>query len=175
MPKIIENLQEKITEEVKKQVREKGYSKLTIRSVAKALNIGTGTVYNYFSSKENMVASYMSLEWHETFNAMKEKTKDLEDPFKTIEIVFYELLNFSFANKELFSDPEALKSFGMVYMEKHKMLRKQIASLFEFSFAKKAKNKNEYLTEFLAEALLSWLMEGKPCLEFIDTIQPLFN
>ena len=63
MPKIIENLQARLAVEAKKQVEESGYAAMTIRSVAKACGVGVGTVYNYYSSKDEILASYM-LEAH---------------------------------------------------------------------------------------------------------------
>ena len=63
MPKIIENLREKILEEAKHQVRELGYSAMTMRSVAAACGVGTGTVYNYFPSKDILIANFMLDEW----------------------------------------------------------------------------------------------------------------
>ena len=53
MPKIIENLKDRLIAEAEKQIAESGYGAVTIRSVAKACGVGVGTVYNYFpSSKE---------------------------------------------------------------------------------------------------------------------------
>ena len=63
MPKIIENIREKLLEEAKRQVMEQGYSAMTIRSVASACGVGVGTVYNYFSSKDMLVASFMLEDW----------------------------------------------------------------------------------------------------------------
>ena len=63
MPKIIENIREKLLEEAKRQVSESGYSSMTIRSVATACGVGTGTVYNYFPSKDMLVASFMLEDW----------------------------------------------------------------------------------------------------------------
>jgi TetR/AcrR family transcriptional regulator, cholesterol catabolism regulator len=44
------------------QVREAGYPGLTIRLVAKRAGVSSGTAYNYFSSKEHLVAS-LFLRW----------------------------------------------------------------------------------------------------------------
>ena len=55
MPKIIENLREKLVLEARHQVEELGYGALTIRSVAAACGVGVGTVYNYFPSKEAFI------------------------------------------------------------------------------------------------------------------------
>ena len=59
MPKIIENLQEKLIHEARRQVQQKGYGSLTIRSVATACGVGVGTVYNYFASKDALVAAFI--------------------------------------------------------------------------------------------------------------------
>ena len=48
MPKIIENLENRLIREAEKQIAESGYAAMTIRSVAKACGVGVGTVYNYF-------------------------------------------------------------------------------------------------------------------------------
>ena len=58
MPKLLENIRTQLLAEAQKQVAERGYAKTTIRSVADACGIAAGTVYNYFSSKEMLVASF---------------------------------------------------------------------------------------------------------------------
>ena len=63
MPKIIINAREEILKEAKRQLLENGYSATTIRSVAKATGIATGTVYNYFPSKDMLLASFMMEDW----------------------------------------------------------------------------------------------------------------
>jgi len=63
MPKIIENLQQKLIEEARKQAEAGGYAAVTIRSVAKACGVGVGTVYNYFPSKDALLAAYMLEGW----------------------------------------------------------------------------------------------------------------
>ena len=65
MPKIIENIRENLMAEARKQVMELGYSAMTIRSVAKACGVGVGTVYNYFPSKDMLVASFMLTDWQQ--------------------------------------------------------------------------------------------------------------
>ena len=44
MPKIIENLPERLAEEARRQIEASGFSAMTIRSVAKACGVGVGTV-----------------------------------------------------------------------------------------------------------------------------------
>ena len=64
MPKIIRDLKSRLIEEAKKQIELAGYGALTIRSVAKACGVGVGTVYNYFPSKDTLIATYMLEDWN---------------------------------------------------------------------------------------------------------------
>lgn len=71
MPKIIENLPEKLAEEARRQITESGYSAMTIRSVAKACGVGVGTVYNYYPSKDALVAQFMLEDWKRCIAAIE--------------------------------------------------------------------------------------------------------
>ena len=62
MPKIIPGLRDRLVEEAERQLVTGGYTALTIRSVAKACHVAVGTVYNYFSSKEEFVASALLMQ-----------------------------------------------------------------------------------------------------------------
>ena len=53
MPKIIENVKQKLMDETRRQIAECGYDAVTVRSVAKACEIGIGTVYNWNRICEN--------------------------------------------------------------------------------------------------------------------------
>ncbi|MBQ3897679.1 MAG: helix-turn-helix transcriptional regulator, partial [Clostridia bacterium] len=64
MPKIIANLEDTIIEQANIQLFEKGYSDMTMRSVAEACGIAVGTVYNYYKSKDMMVAKIMLRDWN---------------------------------------------------------------------------------------------------------------
>ena len=63
MPKIIENLESRFIEEAEKQIREAGYGSMTIRSVASACNVGVGTVYNYYESKDHLLTAMLMKDW----------------------------------------------------------------------------------------------------------------
>lgn len=175
MPKIIDNLQGKISDEVKRQIKETGYSKMTIRSVAGALGIGTGTVYNYFKSKEEMVASIMAIQWVDIFSKMKKDCENEKDPRKVISVIYNGIAAYSANNSVLFIDPEAIESFGKLYFEKHTVLKKQLASLLEDSCRAAAVRYTDYLSEFIAESILSFYRDRKDIAELIKTIDPLFK
>lgn len=53
-------------------VREKGWEAVSIRSVAAACGVATGSIYNYFDSKSDLVAATVESVWHDIFH-MQEK------------------------------------------------------------------------------------------------------
>ena len=63
MPKIIENLQERLLSAARLQLEAEGYSALTMRGIAKASGVGVGTVYNYYPSKDALIASFVAADW----------------------------------------------------------------------------------------------------------------
>ena len=76
MPKIIENLREELLAEAKKQIAERGYKNTTIRSVAAECGIAVGTVYNYFKSKDMLIASFILVDWLECVRSIAAQPKD---------------------------------------------------------------------------------------------------
>ena len=94
MPKIIENIREKLLEEAKRQVIENGQSAMTIRSVATACGVGTGTVYNYFPSKDVLVANFMLEDWMICIQAITQGTAEAGDAKAALYCMYQELLKY---------------------------------------------------------------------------------
>lgn len=63
MPKQIEDLDGKILESCRRLLPKYGYAGLTIRKVASDCGIAVGTVYNYYASKELLIASVILKDW----------------------------------------------------------------------------------------------------------------
>jgi AcrR family transcriptional regulator len=116
MPKIIENVREQLLCEARKQIAERGYAATTIRSVAGACGLGVGTVYNYFESKEMLIASFVYDDWKRYYAEMTEIPCD--DPKVLLEGIHRLLKAFAKENEVLFSDEDAAK----VYVQDGKVL-----------------------------------------------------
>ena len=168
MPKIIENVQELLLETAKEQIRLQGYSKTTIRSVASACGVGVGTVYNYFKSKDMLIAAFMLEDWQECLKEMKSYSST--EGKVVLKGIYLSLQSFMKRHQALFSDSDAAKVFATVFSERHKQLREQLAEIvLPVCDNSKAENK-DFLAEFIAEALLTWTVEGKPFEELSSTI-----
>ena len=159
MPKIIENIREQLLEEAKKQVIENGYEKTTIRSVARACGIGVGTVYNYFESKDMLIASFMVEEWNCFLESIQVDSSDnIKDFLKNVVVG---LSDYMQKHSVLFRDPAAAKVYGDVFAARHKQLREQLAKKILPTCQKTSVEDKEFLAEWIAEALLTWTVAGK--------------
>jgi len=175
MPKVLENVKDKLMQQAKKQVLENGYSATSIRSVAKACGIAAGTVYNYFPSKDLMVASFMSADWHLSVAAMKTKSQTEQDPLKVLQIIYQELCSFIEIYQGVFRDSGSIASFSSFGPGKHSLLVNQLVEIVKPSCNNKSKDKSTDISEFLIETLLMWTMQQKPFADYIKIIGLLFT
>ena len=112
MPKIIQNLERKLIEEARSQIETQGYGAVTIRSVAKACGVGVGTVYNYFSSKEALLATYMLQDWNRCVDAINAVSTYSDRPEPVLRCIFDQLLAFDDRHKAVIRDEAAGAAFA---------------------------------------------------------------
>lgn len=158
MPKIIENVKEQLLSEARRQIEERGYAQTTVRSVAGACGIAVGTVYNYFSSKDMLIASFVAADWLEAIQKLTEYPPRTAE--EAIRSVYNLLRDFSEAHRALFTDRDAAKTFSAIFSERHKLLRDQLAVFFLPFCGRGDKKDSEFLSQFLSESVLTWAMAG---------------
>ncbi len=172
MPKIIQNVREHLLCEAKRQIKERGYAKTTIRSVAGACGLGVGTVYNYFSSKDMLIASFMLEDWMVALDEMKTASKS--DPCELLRVIHVSILNFINIHSDLFADDEAVRSFNSVHSDYHAVLRSQIA-LIIVPALDEATDNISFKGEFIAESLLTWTVAGKSFEEIYSVLKSIIK
>lgn len=59
---------EEILKASRELIRQHGFDAVSIRSVAHACGISTGTIYNYFPSKDALVSASVESVWHDIFH-----------------------------------------------------------------------------------------------------------
>lgn len=169
MPKIIENVRGMLLAETRRQVVLYGYAATTVRSVAGACGLGIGTVYNYFKSKEMLVAAFVYEDWKKYLEEMSALPKD--SPQELLGGIFYGLRRFAMDNARLFSDENAAKLIAAGFSSRHKILREQIAAFILPLCERNHLDAPTFSAEFLAEALINWAMDG---VDF-DTVYPILE
>ena len=167
MPKIIENLREKLVFEAKRQVAERGYAALTIRSVAAACGVGVGTVYNYFASKDALVAGFMLEDWQRCIRAIEAAGTDAQTAEPVIRCIYDQVNDFIALYQSLFSDEAAVSSFSGSPSPYHSLLRAQLAKPLE-KFCQ-----DPFTAEFISESLLTWTVAGRDFDEIYGLIKKL--
>lgn len=168
MPKIIENLESRLIDAAGEQLSTAGYSALTIRSVARAVGVGVGTVYNYFPSKDALVAGYLLRDWNICLSSVEEVSLRSDSPEAVVRCIHAHLCQFSQRHLDLFRDAEAAAVYAGSFSRYHHLLRSQIAKpLRKFC-------DSDFSAEFIAEALLTWTMAGAPYIDIFGMISKLF-
>ena len=157
MPKIIENLREALLAEARRQISERGYRATTVRSIAAGCEIAVGTVYNYFASKDMMIASFMLEDW---LNLLEPVRRDaVSDSREHIFGIWSALREFSRKYTALFDDEDAVKAYNAALGERHKLLLSQLAELI-LPVCGGLENA-PIAAAFIAEPLLSMTMAGE--------------
>lgn len=168
MPKIIENLENRLVEEARKQVMEQGYAAVTIRSVAKGCGVGVGTVYNYFPSKDALLARYMLSDWKECTTVIESVSACSDQPMAVLRCIYDQLTLFVAQHESIVLDESAASSFSGSFSRYHSMLREQLsAPLRKFT-------KDEFTADFIAESLLTWTVAGKSFDQIWGVLEKLF-
>ena len=155
MPKIIENLKERLLAEVGLQLAQGGYEAITIRSVAKGCGVGVGTVYNYFPSKEALVAAYLLEDWKECVETIRSAAEASDSPRPVLQCIYEQLTGFAARHQAVFTAKAAVSGFAASLNQYHALLRSQLAEpLSRFCTG-------DFHAQFVAESLLTWAMAGK--------------
>lgn len=168
MPKIIENLEARLMEEAEKQITQNGYAAMTMRSVAQGCGVGVGTVYNYFSCKEALVASFLLKDWQDGLADFDAISAISQTARPVVQRIYHYLTAFAQRHTAIFQDFAASASFGASYTQYHRMLRQQLAKpLRKFC-------ESDFAAEFAAEALLTWTMASTDFDELFGMLEKLF-
>jgi AcrR family transcriptional regulator len=168
MPKIIENLKDRLLIEARQQIDLGGYESVTIRSIAKGCGVGVGTVYNYFPSKEVLIATLLLEDWQGCLEAIRAAAVHAKVPQPVLQCIYDQLVDFSGRHAALFRTEAAASGFAGSFSQYHTLLRSQLAEpLHRFCGS-------DFTAQFIAESLLTWSMAGKPFEEIYEILKKLF-
>ncbi len=151
MPKIISGAKEKILDTAKRQLFESGYPSLSLRSIAKECQLGVGTIYNYFSSKEELIASIMLEDWKKTLQQMDQHVNTslfLENGFLALHS---DLLSFCEIYKSLF---EQAHSSSYITPSRHDLLLRQLSERIDALYEKFNQSEDKEFSTIMAELML---------------------
>ena len=94
MPKILTNVKDDICRITRQMMADEGYENLNIRAVAGKCGIGMGTIYNYYHSKEEIVAEIVLNDWNVILRCMDQANRNGREPMARLESIFGHLQGF---------------------------------------------------------------------------------
>ena len=165
MPKIIENLNDRLLAEVRLQLAQGGYEAVTIRSIAKGCGVGVGTVYNYFPSKEALVAAYLLEDWTQCIEAVRSAAETSDSPRPVLQCIYEQLTGFADRHQVVFTAKAAASGFAASLNQYHALLRSQLAEPLDRFCT------GDFLAQFVAENLLTWSMAGQSFEEIYEILK----
>lgn len=168
MPKVIENLKERILEEANRQLQDVGYGAMTIQSIAKACGVGVGTVYNYFSSKDAILVACVAATWMECMETIRAVAKYSPTYEAVIHCIYDQIRTYGEEHAYFFREAAAATSADGAIFRYMWFLSSQLAE----PLRKYCKNDGE--AQIIAEALLIWIRTGKSYEEVYNSIMKLF-
>ena len=169
MPKIIEGLRQRLLQEAERQLIEGGYSAMTIRAVAKACGVAVGTVYNYFSGKEEFAALVLLERWKKTTEQIESVARECREPEPLVRCIYQQLCAYMDQYRVLFQDEAAIAVFTASFARYHELLRSQLARPV------RPHCQSDFEAEFVAEALLTWTVAGEGFDEIYEVIQKILK
>ena len=170
MPKIITDLRRDILEKAREILFSQGYEALAMRRVASACHVAVGTVYNYFPSKDLLVAQVILADWLTVLKRI-EALPPAPTPLDALQGVFRGLEGFYKQYSALWSEYTAAGHIAPTGAY-HRQLVEQMETVIGTALAPFAPLCSPALPGFLAEALLNAAGQGQAR---FDQLSPIFE
>lgn len=154
MPKVIEGVREKILETAKQLLFSGGYQSLSMRGVAKACGIATGTIYNYFENKDVLIASVMVQDWQIALVQMQEAVAGADSVQNGLDGMYAAIKRFVEIYESIWTQSRAAGETALT-IERHGFLCRQISTIVEQLLCGNGYEHKKDFSQFLAENLLS--------------------
>lgn len=174
MPKVIKDLRNNILSVSKDELFNKGYKELNMRNIAKRTNTAVGTIYNYFNSKEILVASIILEDWYKSIDEIKSVTDralSIEEGLKGILKAissFYSLYGSVFQNS-------GLPNIKIAYPDKYEMLNKGISEEIIKLMNKFNSSYDDFEITFIVSNIFSSVTNNWPLEQTINILNKIIK
>lgn len=171
------NYKDKILSSAKEIALKQGITKIDIRSVAKNCGIATGTVYNYFPSKGDLLVAVIEEFWAGAFKSIEWESFNRNDFYTNLEKV-YNILN-EYLNKfkenwieELSSLKTHEKQFGREKQNQYfKIISNRIMAIMDMddivrNYPWSKEVSKEKMAEFIFDNMIIKLRKGERDINF---------
>jgi len=161
MPKLIDNLRNRILDSAKRMLAEKGYQGLTVREVAEECGIASGTVYNYFKSKEMLVATIIGNSWITTLTETDKAISKAKTVSEGLFSVFDGLESFCLLYRDLWKEYGGENSEDVLNPQRHSWLVDALSQRVAIVLEQNGYESEYKICQLISEIMLSFATQGK--------------
>lgn len=155
MPKLIKDAKRTIIREAKRLLLRDGFSEFNMRTVAKNAGVASGTLYNYFPSKDYLIVSIMLEDWESALIRMEEQTPLAATATEGFSMIFQAIHDFADLYRTTWQCFRGAADYPWIREKYHKSLIDQLCdqilplgTRFDFLF-------DATVAPFIAEVLLT--------------------
>jgi AcrR family transcriptional regulator len=110
MPVAVENGAETILQAAKEQLAQEGYRNLSIRKIAQRCGLASGTIYNYFPTKRDLIVEMMVDYWKGFFDSFLDGEGEDLDLYEQLRRVYDKLRQFVLTFQESWIDVQEVNT-----------------------------------------------------------------
>lgn len=156
MPKIIENLQRSILREAHEILLRDGAENLTVSVLAQRCGIAVGTIYNYYPSKDRLIAEVIAADWEKALFLLDGFLAQCAGLPEALQTLYSFASIFSRRYRTVFLNENLPKISGLFLREKQLEVRGQLAGRLGAQRMRFGCEADPSLDIFLAQAILTW-------------------
>lgn len=155
MPKIIEGAREKILANAKRRLFENGYQHLSLREVARESGIATGTIYNYFTNKDYLIANIILEDWEAATKKMDEYINEAGSVKEGVFSICQSLDEFCDIYISIWKQPSVAAAASPDMTHRHEFLVGQIGEKVNHLLELMGYGEQKQFTALITELILS--------------------
>ena len=136
MPKIIEDVENRILRSARKRLLGGDLSSFSARGIAEDCGIAVGTIYNYYRDKESLMGAVMAQDWQAELQKAGEEVASVPTPEAGVLCLYEAIRAFSRAYESVWAAVPTGEGFGSMYRTRHKLLLSQIEGQLSALYAR---------------------------------------
>ena len=167
MARALENIKEDILMASKTLLAEEGYEKLNIRAIASKCGIATGTLYNYYKSKHEIMEEILKIEWQMMLRRIQQFSKTGMNNIEKLEKVYTELcIIMNNVHNIWFSDTCPSNDLSSIKSHKELLLKSLADKILQIINNEKEEKEQEeqkdysFISEVICKLFISYAYQG---------------
>ncbi|MPN09273.1 hypothetical protein SDC9_156562 [bioreactor metagenome] len=162
LPKVIENIRERILKMAKNTLLSDGYDRLSLRGVSRQCNIAVGTIYNYFPSKIALITAIMLEDWTDQTEKMQNACANAENAEAGIQSIFASLHEFALLYQDVWNmsmQSKEVRDEMINARSRRQVLIEQLAGMISALLERFEMPCDPFLPHFITMSMLAFILE----------------